>query len=103
MDAPHISASSIKQEKRNSHASFPPSVGGKEKPSSLSIGVLVPFGSSSTSVRAAAERFWGCGVNPISVLLLDAMVMVLMWKIVLDLSSGIAFYNAIKSGLGSAS
>lgn len=91
----------MKQENRNSHASLPPSVGGREKPSSLSIGVPAPAGSSSTSV-GEAERFCDCGVNSISVLLLDAMAH-LNYCHVSDaskVSSWTVVYNALKSGSG---
>ena len=51
-DVPHMSASSMKQAKRNSHASFPVSVGGSEKPSLDSAAEFVAFVSSTSAGTA---------------------------------------------------
>jgi hypothetical protein len=75
-DVPHMSASSMKQARRNSHASFPVSVGGSEKPSWES-GESVPFGSDWTSVDDAADGFCVYWASSTWALLSDAMLRIL--------------------------
>jgi hypothetical protein len=75
-DVPHMSASSMKQARRNSQASFPVSVGGSEKPS-WEPGESVPFGSDWTSVDDAADGFCVYRASSTWVLLSDTMLRIL--------------------------
>jgi hypothetical protein len=72
-DVPHMSASSMKQARRNSQASFPVSVGGSEKPPWES-GERVPFGSGWTSVDDAADGFCVYWASSTWALFSDAML-----------------------------
>lgn len=86
VDLPHIRASSMKHENRQSQASFPPSVGGRENPSFVTSGVVAssPVGSSSISVTDEVVDCcrWGATARVELIFAMDSVVWITMHLIV---------------------